>query len=323
MAGSPVGLWDRFSTSEFWSRIEKYDATVATLLSVMWTWLEKEPQKPGDRQNTLSKVHIVPLPTEYEDIATRFGFDFISVIFGQTEAGSPVFGLINPTDEETGTPADLYQGKSRDDIVEDMKRIDVDVLDEAPGEGYAGTAREFVDVAILDDDDERLPPNEVGEICVRFDEAGMLLREYYNKPERTVEAWQNLWHHTGDACYIDEDGNVFYVDRIGDVVRRRGENISSIQVQEIINSYEKSSVAAAFPVPAEEGGEDEIAVALEIKDGETLSEESLRDYLKSQMPEFMIPRYIEVVDFLPTTETNKIEKYKLKQRVIEKYSLDE
>ena len=157
--------------------------------------------------------------------------------------------------------------------------------------------------------------SDLGEVAVRPKEPGLLLEEYYNKPERTVEATRNLWFHTGDAAYRDEDGNFYFVDRKGDVIRRRGENISSVQIQDEVNAHEAVDQAAAFPVDAPEGGEDQIAVAVESE--AALESDDLAAFLDGRLPEFMQPDHYVFVDEIPTTETNKMEKYQLRQSFAE------
>lgn len=173
----------------------------------------------------------------------------------------------------------------------------------------------------MDGRDEPVSPEEVGELVGRPTGAAFLFKEYDGKPERTVESCQNLWFHTGDAVYRDEGGDYYFVDRIDMVIRRRGENISSGQVQDIVNSHPDVDMTAAFPVPAEEGGEDEVAIAVELTEDARLSETDLRNRLQGEMPEFMIQRYIMFVDSIPTAPTNKMEKHKLREDLIEEEGL--
>ncbi len=322
-AGAQVALWDRFSPSEFWNEIRGCEATTVTLLSVMIAWLMKSPYSNKDRENTLNKVHMQPLPDNYKEIAERFGFDFITVGFGQTESGAPIRGLIEATSPEKGTPEYLWRGKSRNEIIQIVTNSRLFFF--LPH--YSGPPKdrimgypdvELFDVAILDEDDNLLPPNNVGELAVRPKIPWIMFKEYYNNPEKTLETFRNLWFHTGDAVYVDENGIFYYVDRIDDVIRRRGENISSFEVEDLVMRHPKVQMCAAFPLPAEEGGEDEVAIAVKVKPRENLNEEELREFLKKIMPKFMAPKYIFFVEDMPATPTGKIEKYKLKKVFEEK-----
>jgi crotonobetaine/carnitine-CoA ligase len=175
---------------------------------------------------------------------------------------------------------------------------------------------DIVELAILDDRDSERPPGEVGELAVRPKLPEVLLESYYEKPERTLEEFSNLWFHTGDMAYRDEDGNYYFVDRKGDVIRRRGENISTMQIQDAVNEHDAIVEAAAFPLPAEEeNGEDEIGLAATVDAGDRLSEAELRSFLEDRLPSFMHPDHMFFVDAIPTTETNKREKYKLRDLV--------
>lgn len=315
-AGSSVALWDRFSRSQFWDRINRYEATKVTLVSVMVPWLMNLPEKETDNHNTLNKVVLNPLPGNYEEIAERFGFDFIINAFGQTESGNPLLGLIHAAKGDAATPADLKRGLTGQDLINRVNQYSIDVVDSIGEERYLGRPKDdIVEVAVLNERDEKVPPGEVGELAIRSKEPGMLLKEYYGKPEQTVDAFRNLWFHTGDAVYRDEDDNYFFVDRIGSVIRRRGENISSIQIQDAVNGLDAVQQAAVFPVPAEEGGEDEIGVAAIVEDN-SLSTDELLEQLAPRLPEFMLPDRVWFVDEIPSTETNKMEKYKLQQQLL-------
>lgn len=316
-SGSAVALWDRYSPTEFWDRVEKYEATSAVLISVMMAWLMKQPERDDDRRNTVQFVSMNPLPDNYKAIARRFGFDFIGAGFGQTESGNPLGGLIHAAKGEYATPVDIRK-MDPDEVVADAEERGRPVVDDIPARGYMGTPNtDYVDVTVLDENDEEVPPGETGELAIRPNYPGILMTGYYNKPEATVDAFRNLWFHTGDAVYRDRDDNYFFVDRMGDVIRRRGENISSMQIQAAMNSHDAVAQSAAFPVPAEEGGEDEIGIAVEPATDDGISETEARAHLESTLPEFMVPKYVMVVDRIPSTETNKMEKYKVRARLIE------
>src|SRR5690606_20981319 len=114
-------------------------------------------------------------------------------------------------------------------------------------------------------------------------------KEYFNKPDKTVESFRNLWFHTGDIAYKDKDGVYYFVDRMNDVIRHKGENISSFQVEDLINQHENVSVCAAFPIPAEEGDEDDIVVFV-VPKKDPLNEQQLKEWTKNNLPKFMWPK---------------------------------
>lgn len=170
----------------------------------------------------------------------------------------------------------------------------------------------FHEVSIVGNRDEALDPGEYGHIALRSKLPYILFNEYLGKPETTVEAFRNLWFHTGDIAYRDEEGMLYFVDRRGGFIRVRGENISSYQIEDIINSHPKIAVSAAFPVQAEVGLEDDIVVYIVRAPGQKLDEKELRGWMEAEMPKYMRPKHIRFIDALPETPTNKVEKYKLK-----------
>ena len=132
-------------------------------------------------------------------------------------------------------------------------------------------------------------------------------------PAATVESWRNLWFHTGDRGYLDKDGYLFFVDRKKDSIRRRGENISAYEVEQIILQHPAVLEVAAFPIPSEMS-EDEVMVSVVRRPTMNLDPESLVRWCGEQMAAFMVPRYVELLEALPRTATEKVEKYRLRQR---------
>jgi crotonobetaine/carnitine-CoA ligase len=139
-----------------------------------------------------------------------------------------------------------------------------------------------------------------------------MLLEYYKMPDKTVEAWRDLWFHTGDYLYYDEEGYFYFVDRKKDALRRRGENISSYEVEKVINSHPAVLESAAVAAKSEVG-EDEVMVCLTLKSNQRLTAEQLTAYCEEHMAYFMVPRYIRFMETLPKTPTERIEKYKLRE----------
>lgn len=316
--GCTAAIWDKFSPNDFWKRIKTCGATNATLLDVMIPWLMKAEPNEHDRYNTLKKVHMQPLPKYHHDVAKRFGFDFVTAGFGQTESGSGFSSLIVELDEGEGTPPELYKGYSYQEMLEIAKELNLPIQkgNEPLAKGFMGYPTPHVEAAILNEKDEKCGFGEHGQIAFRSRYPSLIMKEYFNKPGATVEAFQNLWFHTGDVGYKDENGFYYFVDRMKDVIRSRGENVSSYQVEDMMNQHELVSVCAAFPIPAEEGEEDDIVVYV-VPKSEGLTENSLKEWAKKEMPKFMWPKYIRMIPDLPRTPTNKIEKYKLKAMIIE------
>lgn len=315
--GNTVGLWNRFSPSEFWARIRECGASAGILLDVMIPWLMSAPPSDDDRNNTLNKVHMQPLPANHHEVARRFGFDFVTCGFGQTESGAGFMAIIDEFGDQTGTPPALYKGLSKAELrasAEASGRLVVSGEKTLPP-GFMGRPSPLVDVAILDEDDNQLPPGNVGQLAFRPRFPGLLLQQYLNKPEATLKAWRNLWFHTGDAVVEEQDGTFRFIDRMGGYFRVRGENVSSYEVESLLVDHPDVRAVAAVPVPAQEGNEDDIAVFIELKEAGTCTENDIASFAAENMPKYMRPRHIRIVDALPVTPTNKIEKYKLKQMI--------
>jgi carnitine-CoA ligase len=316
--GATAALWDKFSPGEFWKRIEEGTANNATLLDVMIPWLMNAPEMPKDRYNSLKWVHMQPLPQYHHKVAKRFGIDFVTGGYGQTEAGNGFVGLIDEWEEGEGTPPGLYKGFTREEMREFCKKWGYPLLSgrEEIKKGFMGRSV-VLQPAVLNEHDEELGPGQYGQLAFRSKLPYCMLNGYFNKPEATVEVFRNQWFHTGDACYKDQDDVYFFVDRMGGFIRTKGENISSYQIEDIINSHPAVEVCAAFPVQADEGEEDDLVVYITVMQKMELEESPLRQWLASEMPRFMWPKHIRFIDELPRTPTNKVEKYKLKKMIME------
>jgi carnitine-CoA ligase len=274
MMGSTVYIAERFSASNYWDDIRACGATIAQAIFSLIPLLLKEPPSPLDRRHNVTRIFISKSNKEFED---RFGARLLE-IYGSTEMNIVTY---NPWD--------------------------------APRYGSAGKVADNFEVRIVDDDDVEVAQGEVGEIVARPKEPFLISYGYYNRPEVTVDAWRNLWFHCGDRGYFDEDGYLFYVDRKKDVIRRKGENIASAEVERQVNTYPAVLESAAVPVPAETA-EDEVLVCVVLQKGMSVEPKDLIEYLTSILPRFMVPRYIDFVDELPRTGSMKIEKFKLRER---------
>lgn len=274
--GTVVGR-EVFSMSSFWQDIDRYQCTCTLLLSSMVPFVYNQPRQEDDAQHALKKVLMVPLIEEVEDFKERFGVK-VHTCFNMTEISTPIcsdgFNLVNNTS--------------------------------------CGQVRSGAQVRIVDANDEEVPPHQIGELIVRTDEPWTMNTGYWKMPEKTAEAWRNQWLHTGDGFYRDEQGNFYFVDRIKDAIRRRGENISSFEVETEINSHPAVLESAAIAVPSEYS-EDEIKAVVVLLPGMTLNPEELIRYLEPRMPYFMVPRYIEFVKELSKTPTEKVRKQALRE----------
>ena len=311
--GCTVALWDKFSPNDFWKRIKKSGASNAILLDVMIPWLMNADPKEDDKENTLNRVHMQPLPKYHHQVAKRFAIDFISAGYGQTESGNGFVGIIDELSDEEGTPEALYKGYSKQETAAIAASLNIPFQkgNRNLPKGYMGKTVPFYEAAVLDKYDKPCNIGEVGQLAFRPRYPYLALKEYFHVPETTVEAFRNCWFHTGDVVYKDDNDIYYFVDRMKDVIRRRGENISSYQIEDMINQHELVNVCAAFPVPASEGDEDDIVVYV-VPKSEQLHPDALAEWIEMTMPTFMRPTYIRFIDDLPKTPTNKVEKYKLK-----------
>jgi crotonobetaine/carnitine-CoA ligase len=314
--GASVSLWNRFSPNDFWRRINETGCTAAVLLDVMTPWLLNAEPTEADRRNGLNKVHMQPLPANHHDFATRFGIDFVTSGFGQSETGASLMTLTEQTEPGSGTPDDLYRGLSHEQLRAAFAEHGLLVLkgtDPMP-KGIMGKPSPFVEVAILDERDRVCPDGVAGQLAMRPRVPALIFDEYLAKPEGTVKAWRNLWFHTGDAAVRDEDGIFAYIDRMGDRIRVRGENISGFHIEELLVKHPSLALAAVIAVPSGEGNEDDVVAFVEVADGHTFDRDAIEQHCLDTMPKFMRPRDVILVDQIPRTPTNKIEKYKLRKQ---------
>lgn len=315
-SGAAVSLWARFSPTEFWNRIRAGNCTTAVLLDVMTPWLLNAEPRDDDRLNPLNKVHMQPLPVDHHEFAVRFGIDFVTSGFGQSETGASLMLLIDELSDGQGTPPELYRGLPRAGVRASFSDNGLAVRrgDSALPKGIMGHPAPFMEVAVLDELDHEVAPGEIGQLAMRPKLPSLIFTEYLAKPEATVDAWRNLWFHTGDAALREADGTFCYVDRLGDRIRVRGENISSFHVEELVARHSTVQLAAVIAVPSDEGDEDDVVAFIELAVGATFDTTVLRQHCAETMPKYMRPKVFVQVDEIPRTPTNKIEKYKLRRQ---------
>lgn len=317
--GAEVWLWDRFSPHQFWPRIAQGSCTATILLDVMIPWLMGEPPSATDRHNTLNKAHMQPLPVGHNAFARRFGIDSVSAGFGQTESGAPASIFIEECADGSGTPMELYRGTSVESLRALAAEAAIPVLGgtEVTRKAAMGSALPFFDVAVLNDRDEPCEPNIAGQWAIRPKLPSLLYGGYLDKPDKTVEANRNFWFHTGDSAVLGDDGLYYFLDRLGDRIRVRGENVSSVHVEEIIGGHPDVQMCAVVAIPSARSDEDDIVAFIETVDGRALDEQELRFYAEAQLPKFMRPWAYRFTKEIPRTPTNKIEKHKLRAQALE------
>ena len=187
--------------------------------------------------------------------------------------------------------------------------------------GTMGRIRPGFEAIVADEHDNPVAPAVPGELLLRAHEPFAFAAGYFGRPEQTVQAWRNLWFHTGDRVARDQDGNFRFIDRLKDVIRRRGENISSHEVEQVLLSHPDIEAAAAFPV-ASDLAEDEVMATVTLRSATTLDPIALMRFCETRMPHFAIPRYVEVLADLPRTENGKIQKFKLRERGVTQATWD-
>jgi crotonobetaine/carnitine-CoA ligase len=166
---------------------------------------------------------------------------------------------------------------------------------------------------VVDENDEQVPDGIAGELVMRADEPFAFATGYWRMPDKTVESWRNLWFHSGDRVVREPDGSFRFLDRMKDAIRRRGENISAWEVEQILDGHPDIAASAAIPVPSELG-EDEVMAVLVARDGATIDFVDVIRYCEPQLAHFAVPRFLEVVDALPLTPNGKVQKYILRER---------
>lgn len=282
IVGARFVLHSKFSASRWTTWIRDSGATVTNLVGVMSDFLWKQPPAPDDADNQLRCVWAVPNPTAVAGkFKERFGIQELVENFGLTEISMPIL-----------TP----YGQSR-----------------PPGAAGLAVA-DWFDVKLVDPTtDEEVPVGEVGELVIRPVVPWTTSNGYFGMPDKTAEALRNCWFHTGDGLRRDADGWYYFVDRLKDAIRRRGENISSYEVEQAILSHEAVAECAVIGVPADGlSSEDEVLAAVVLAAGATVTPEEFWAFCDQRMPTFAVPRYIRFVGELPKTSSGKLQKAPLR-----------
>ncbi|MBL0151634.1 MAG: AMP-binding protein [Ideonella sp.] len=278
LSGAQVAYLWRFSASGFWPEMVALRASVVYLLGAMVPMLLAQPESTAERQHRV-RIGLGPgVPAAASAaFAARCGVPLLEG-YGSTETNFVIANRLN-----------------------------------TPHPGAMGWLRAGFDARVVDEHDMELPPGQAGELVLRADEPFAFANGYHGMPDKTVEAWRNLWFHTGDRVVREADGCFRFIDRIKDAIRRRGENISAYEVEQVLQMHPAVASVAVYPVHSELA-EDEVMAAVVVRDGAAVDGAGLVEFCQPRLPRFAVPRYIEFMRELPRTENGKVQKYRLRER---------
>lgn len=276
-AGARCVLVRRFSIGAFWSDVRQYGVTATFLLGAMAQFILNQEAEEDDADNSLDRVLMVPLIEGVEEFRARFNTR-VTTCFGSTEANVPLV---------SDWHANLESGAGR------------------PRPGYR--------VRLIDSEGRDVPDGTPGELLVGADDAGMFLHSYHGNPEATKAALKDGWLHTGDIFQRDTDGNFHFVDRAKDALRKRGENISSFEVEREVRSHPAVLECAVVGV-ASEFSEQEIAAFVQVSPGQHVTAEEIKSHVAERAPKFLVPDHVHFLSEFPTTPTGKIQKFELRKQ---------
>jgi carnitine-CoA ligase len=258
-----------FSASRYWDRVREHGVTIIDPIGPLMMILLAQPPSERDREHGI-RVTVggacgqIP-PERRKEFEERFGVE-LNEQYAQTETGACLI---------SETPDDRRWGSS-------------------------GRPRGWAEISIRDEDDFPLPTGEVGEITLRPRDAHVFMVGYFNNPEETAATWRNMWHHSGDLGYVDEDGYLFFLGRKAYWMRRKGENVSSYEVERIIDQHEDVIEVAVVGVPSEAGDED-IKAYVVLREVAEFDPEALIEWCEAGLAYFKVPRYLEQIKELPHT----------------------
>ncbi|GAA3545558.1 ATP-dependent acyl-CoA ligase [Amycolatopsis ultiminotia] len=272
----PVVLEPSFSVRRFWPVIREHGITVTVLLGAMAELLQQAAPSPDDAGNPLELAVMAPLASDVAGFRDRFGLD-LAAVYGMSEIGVVLNG-----------PPDTVLG------------------------GECGFARDGYTLRLVDESGTDVSTGEVGELWVRPDDPRLVMQGYHGLPEKTAESLVEGWVHTGDAFRQDGEGRYYFADRMKDALRRRGENVSSFEVERVLNEHPDVYESAVVAVPSELT-EDDIKAVVVPRPGRTIDPRELTGFLIDRLPYFMVPRYLDFLPELPKTPTQKVHKHVLRE----------
>jgi carnitine-CoA ligase len=281
LAGGSVALVERFSAKTFLDDSRRLGATATLVLHAMTSFLLAQPRRADDADNPIRVAYMGPL-SHTKEFSERFGISLFTN-FGMTEAPGPLASRLDPENEAScGVPVDPVN----------------------------------YEVRLVDGHDLPVPVGEPGELVIRHSLPWMINLGYKNMPEANAQAWRNGWFHTGDQFRQDEEGNFYFLDRVKDAIRRRGENISSYEVEAEIVEHPDVREVAVVAVPnldvGEASGDEEVKAVVVLEAGRELDPAALIEFLIPRMPRYWLPRFVEFVEELPRTESYKVRKAELR-----------
>ncbi len=281
MIGGRCVVYPRFSLSGFWPDIRRSGATVASLLGSMHPLIAEAPDNPDSIAcfGQLRTVGAAPFPKDLQEKwRTRFGTQLMGAGgYGLTEAAMVVTGPLN-------------------------ERLDPN---------SSGPRTPEFEVVIVDDDENPVPDGTPGEVLIRPNQPFVMFEGYWNRPADTLKVMRNQWFHSGDIGKFGENGEFYFLDRKKDYLRRRGENISSFEMESAFQNHPDIMDVAVHAVFSDVG-EDDVKVTCVLKDGATVTEYALCAWALDHIPYFAIPRYIEFRADLPRNPMGKVLKYQLR-----------
>lgn len=285
IVGIPLAVDRSFSVSNFWQRVDYYGATQCFTVGAMHMFLWNTPEKPDDATHSLRKLMAVPIPPDIAaPFSKRFNVELMPQGLGQSECMQLVITM-------PGQPL--------------------------PPPGSCGLPSPRLEARLVDDDGHDVPDGEAGELWVRPLESFAIFNGYFDDPEATRKAFEGEWYKTGDMLRKKVDGYYYFADRKKDAVRLKGRNISTFEVELVARKHPGIVDCAAFGVPSDVlDSETELKLDVILKPNVQLTEEALAQYINQNAPYFFVPRFIEFVDELPYTPTNKIQKFKLREKGI-------
>ena len=279
VVGGSASISRRFSVSNFWPEIKRTGATMVSMLGSPAILIANADDHPDQAGHKLRLCAAAPMPPDTDRIwQERFGCKTFSGGYGLTEAS--LLSMLDAGERNK------------------------------PGAMGKPNRHEF-EVKLVDDDDVEVAIGQTGEIVCRPTGPNMMFAGYWNRPDATVDAMRNLWFHTGDLGRLDDDGYIYFVDRKKDALRRRGENISSFEMEKVLFGHDDVRDAAVHAVPSPIG-EDDVKITVVLVDGAQLSEEELCRWVAERVPFFAIPRYVEFRDDLPRNPVGRVLKYQLR-----------
>ncbi|WP_187368953.1 AMP-binding protein [Baekduia soli] len=279
VSGAALAVGPHFSARAFWDDVAALGATQINGMGSMVKILQGRDPHPAERAHGARMMFLAPLPPDAAELAERFALEFTTT-YAQTE----------------WLPSSLTR----------------------PGEGYdrpggTGLVLPCTEVAIVGERDELLPRGTVGEIALRTHEPFTAFTGYLGRPQESLEAFRNLRFHSGDLGELSEDGWLYFRGRAKDVIRRRGENISAMVLEDLVAGHPDIVEVAAVPVPSQLM-EDEVFVYVIVREGAELAPDALLAFTREILPRHMVPMFADFVDDLPRTATNKVAKTVLRER---------